>query len=303
MADRWAIMPWVNSPEMTWTAVEDLLAQSLPGVRVLLISQGASREDREEIDRRIDRREDTRVLPWHWNPGVPSLSAVWNRALEFVWELGGEAALVCNNDLRLSPDTYGHLLKVLQRCDALFVSAVGVREGQFNRANFLDVETYTVADAKGDGHPVSPGGPDFSCFLISRAGHAKYPFDESFIPAFCEDLDAHRRYMLGGDGDRIFSVNLPYLHYASQTIKHYTPEQRQRFDRGFASCKAYYARKWGGPVNEEVYFRPFGVGEMPSVWANDYMVADGSPTTPALQDQYRISRRPTDAPHDPHPAP
>ncbi len=288
MSDHWAICPWVNNPSMTWTAVEDLLAQSLPGVRVLLISQGASREDRETIDRKIDQREDHRVLPWHWNPGVPSLSALWNRALGFVWELGGSEALVCNNDLRLHPDTYRPLLEVLSTTGSLFVSAVGVREGQFDPAASLSID--------GDAH----GGPDFSCFLISRAGHAKYPFDVAFIPAFCEDLDAHRRYMLGGDGDKIFSVNLPYLHYASQTIKHYSPAERQRFDRGFQACKAYYARKWGGAVNEETFRTPFGYGDALDMLDDTLMALPV--TTPDLQEHWRISRRPPDA-HDPHPAP
>jgi hypothetical protein len=240
MSDHWAIMPWVNQVPMTLQAVEDLLAQSLP-TRVLLIGQGTSKEDREAVDQWVDRRGDHRVLCWSWNPGVPSLSACWNRALAFVWELGGEEALVVNNDVRLHRDTCAILLDELRHRTALFVSAVGVKEDQF-------------ATWGGKFREDSPtGGPDFSCFLISRKGHERYPFDESLMPAFTEDCCCHREYMLGGDGARIFSVNLPYLHYASQTIKHYTSEQRQRFDKQYAGVVARYTQLWGGRPNEETY--------------------------------------------------
>jgi hypothetical protein len=311
MTDHWAIMPWRNAPEMTWQAVEDLLAQSLPGVRVLLIDQGASQADREWIDAAIDKRlthpgppfntdpeytlgrgTPPRVLCWHYLPALPSLSAVWNRALRFVWELGGTEALVVNNDVRLHPRTYELLDGLLGHTPALFVSAVGVREGQFDPSatheGFL-----TAPDAEGWGHPVAPGGPDFSCFLLSQAGHRKYPFDEGFIPAYHEDLDMHRRYMLGGDGDKIFSVNLPFLHYASGTIKEYTPEQRAKFNAGFQACKAYYTRKWG-PPNAEVFYTPFGEGEAAYKAVLPVQHADLPVTTPDLQRYWQVARRPTD---------
>ena len=68
-----------------------------------------------------------------------------------------------------------------------------------------------------------------------------------------EDLDSHRRYMLGGDGARIFSVNLPFLHYASGTLKSYTPEQKAKFDRQYAGVVRRYTELWGGPPNQETY--------------------------------------------------
>jgi hypothetical protein len=271
-------MPFLNAPEMTWQAVEDGLNQSLPGVRVLLVDQGASRADREDLDARIDAREDHRVLCWHYLPMLPSLSAVWNRALKFVWELGGTEALVVNNDVRLHKETYNLLLRTLQEQAVLFVSAVGVREGQFN------------ADELMVGVPEGHGGPDFSCFLTSREGHDKYPFDELFRPAYHEDLDLHRRYMLGGDGDKIFSVNLPFLHYASGTIKAYTPEERAAFNAKFAACKAYYTQKWGGGPNAETFFAPFDAGVVGTTTAG----LPTPPTTPDLQRYWQVQRRPTD---------
>jgi len=226
-------------------------------------------------------------LCWHFLPALPSLSAVWNRALAFVWELGGTEALVCNNDVRLHRQTYEVLLKTLQSEEALFVTAVGVREGQYDPAVKYD----PIAGTK-EGWLTARsarGGPDFSCFLIAKGGHDKYPFDERFIPAYHEDLDMHRRYMLGGDGDKIFSVNLPFLHYASGTLKQYTPEQRAKFNAAFAACKAYYTQKWGGPPNEETFHTPFLQGD-PEV-LHPLIEQYPSCTTPDLQ-RYWLAPRP-----------
>lgn len=257
MPDReptWVIMPFLNNAEMTLDAVADCLAQTVP-TRVLLIDQGASSDTREAIDRFIDERGDHRVLCWHFLPMLPSLSMVWNRALEFVWATSGDSdrlasALVVNNDVRLVPRTLEHLQTALRTREALFVSAVGKSERGWCEERWVD----WCAVEPG---PADLGGPDFSCFLISHAGHWTYPFDEQFIPAFREDLDAHRRYMLGGDGAKIFSVNVPYLHYASGTLKAYTPEERQRFNKASEGNRAYYRAKWGGDVNEETYTKPF----------------------------------------------
>ncbi len=133
---------------------------------------------------------------------------------------------------------------------------------------------------------VSKGGPDFSCFLISRACHWKYAFDENFVPAFCEDLDYHRRLMLAGDGHKIFSVNVPYLHYASQTLKTSTPEARAAIERRIGQSRAYYERKWGGPVNAEIFWAPFGREP------EDRLPPCG-PTTPELQAYIQGTRTPS----------
>lgn len=264
----WCLMPFRNNIPMTRQAVEDCLAQSVP-TRVLLIDQGASEPDRRAVDDWLDGRPDQRVLVWHWNPPLPSLSAAWNRGLRFVWELGGTEALVVNNDVRLAPSTVQVLSKVRTVYDALFVSAVGVKEGQFDPVVVFDPELTGA----------QKGGPDFSCFLLSREGHDKYPFDESFIPCYCEDLDMHRRYMLGGDGARIFSVNLPFLHYASGTIKAYSPEERAKFNKGYEQVVQRYTQKWGGPPNQETFFSPFDQG----VEGVGTAGMPNPPTTPALQ--------------------
>jgi len=79
--------------------------------------------------------------------------------------------------------------------------------------------------------------------------------------------------MLAGDGHAIFRVNLPFLHYGSMTLK--TIGNRAEVEGAITrGSRAYYARKWGGPVNQETYRQPFD---------STFVVEDGSATTPYLQ--------------------
>lgn len=252
----WCVLPVLVGPEMTRACVADLLAQSVP-TRILIIGQGVEDGFRDELERLAESYSE-RIWCWFHEPPLPSLAATWNAGLDFVWSTGGTEAFVVNFDVRLHPKTIELLSGVMGHTPALFVSAVGVTAVQFDPAATIDDRWLTPPDAEGWGHPLNPGGPDFSCFLISKAGHQKYRFDEAFIPAFTEDLDLHRRFMLGGDGEKIFSVNLPYLHLASQTLKQVSPERRAQLEQQIAQgSRRHYAAKWGGPVNAETFLRPF----------------------------------------------
>lgn len=253
------IMPVLAGPEMTEAAVSDLLAQTGP-TRILIVNQGVDDAFRLRLEQLAEEYPD-RILVWSHVPPLPSLAATWNRALRFVWETGGTEALVVNNDVRLSPWTVRMLRKALDYESAWFVSAVGVTAEQFAAVTpRADQEALPGDLFEPAGPHLVKGGPDFSCFMISREGHEKYPFDEAFSPAFCEDLDTHRRYMLGGDGDKIFSINLPYLHLkgGSQTLKSLSAERRAATeDRIARGSRAHYRAKWGGDVNAERYTVPF----------------------------------------------
>jgi len=275
MEPIWAIVPVVCGPELTEAAVSDLLAQSVP-VRILIINQGVDSGFRDRLERLAEQHPE--LYLWSHNPPLPSLSASWNAALDMAWASGATEALVVNNDCRLDPRTVSILQAVLTwpKRGNLFVSAVGVTQEQFDARPdplFSLPDEDPVTDATYDALP--KGGPDFSCFMVSAAGHAKYRFDEGFVPAHCEDLDMHRRYLLGGDGDKIFSINLPYLHYGAQTIQQSSPEVRARIEQQTqAIARVHYAKKWGGPVNEETYLIPFNS-------ASAQM--DGRARTPYLQ--------------------
>lgn len=252
----YVIMPVLGARDYTRAAIADLLIQSVP-TRLLVINQGVDNVFRDELEGIAEQHPD-RVLVWHHVPPLVSLSATWNRALDFVWACGGEEALVVNNDVRLAPITLGALKINMDRTNCLFITAVGVTEPQYTKWRAEGDELFSIDTTSGV-PPNQTGGPDFSCFLISRACHTRFRFDESFIPAYCEDLDYHRRLLLAGEGHRIFSVNLPYLHYGAGTLKTASDGQKAAIQAAIsAGSRAYYEQKWGGPVNQERFFAPFG---------------------------------------------
>ena len=243
------IMPALNCLALTQQAVEDVLNQSIP-VTLLLIDQGS--DDEFRAWRNTLARTEPRVLVWSHDPPLPSLSATWNRALRFVWEAGGSHAWVINNDVRLWDGTYQYLLDMQEETGAWFVTATGVTAGQF--------KTFCS-------HPVTPRidqpafplpGPDFSCYLITRECHEKYQFDESYVPGYVEDIDFHRRMMLGGDGQRIFGTGLPFQHIGSGTLND-NPKTRLRLERLIEQgSRAHHLRKWAGSgANRERFTIPF----------------------------------------------
>jgi hypothetical protein len=269
----WIVMPVLSCPEYTEAAVADCLAQSVP-TRLLVVNQGVADPFRQRLEQ-IAEEYPTQVFVWSHQPPLPSLAATWNRALDFVWECGGREALVVNNDVRLRRDTVEKLGKILRLTSAIFVTAVGVTPAQFDPDEGL-----IFAVDPDDAHPtLAKGGPDFSCFLIARECHDRFRFDEHFTPAYCEDLDFHRRLLLAGEGARIFSVNLPFLHYGAGTLKSVDASEKARIEKGIsAGSRTYYAKKWGGPVNAETFLAPF------AGWPGEpARVADGTATTPYLQ--------------------
>lgn len=305
---------------MTLQACADLLRQDAPDPRVLLIGIELSELDREKAEKFCALYGDA-VLPWFWDPGMPSLSATWNRALRFVWETGETKALVANNDVRVTKDTWKTLSEILDCEKALLVTATGVEEEEtlFEEAKSGGQRrlAYTTCDVcggaglhsgdectycGGKGGKVGRGGPGFSLFMISKEAHEKYPFDEELIPAFCEDVDMHRRMILGGDGDRIFGTNVRYLHLGGQTLKAMSPERKAFVEWQIANVsRVHFAKKWGGPVNGETFVEPFGPkpcpmnpppgcihpDEMACACPCHLSVARGDVTTPALFDEIR----------------
>lgn len=279
----WIIMPALNNPSVTETAIADCLAQSVP-VKVLLILQQVDRAFRDRMEQIAE--SEPRLLIWSAEPPLPSLSATWNRALRFVWEAGGEEALVVNPDVRLHRQTIEVLSCAMRRTEALFVSAVGVRAEQFvpdvKYHGYIGKQPAREGAGEIVAEPESAsidlmarGGPDFSCFLISRECHDRLQFDEQHIPAYLEDLCFHREMLLMGLGTRIFSINLPFHHIGggSGSLKSLTPEQRAAHERRIEQgSRAYYLRSWGGPANQERY-----------TIKGDPSTAQDGVTTPELQ--------------------
>ncbi len=254
MITPWAIVPVLNCMDFTRNALTDLLAQTGRGspLRVLVINQGSTDDTRDALEALAEASQG-RILLWSHLPPLPALAATWNRALQFVWSTGATEAWVVNNDVRVHRQTYDVLSKTIESEEALFVSAVGVREGQYDPAVKYD----PIAGTR-EGWltlPSARGGPDFSCFVITKAGHDRYPFDEGCSPAYFEDNMCHREYLLGGDGGRIFSVNVPYLHFSSRTVNSFTSAEQAAFAKRVANSRQHYERSWGGGVNSERFSR------------------------------------------------
>ena len=254
---NWIIVPFINNWNTTKQAVESMLAQSIP-TRVLLIDNGAPAMDYFRAKEYVATVKEHRVLLLAHHPPLPSLGATWNMALNMVWDTGDTFAMVCNNDVLLRPDTYEHLINAMDGCsvedgfnEPFFISAVGRREDTWVEDKAKPITWESLVDQP-------KGGPDFSCYVITKQMHDLYNFDENFVPAYCEDLDMHRRIMLGGHGASIFSVNLPYLHYASGSLKSMRKDKKEELERAIeVGSRTYYKAKWGGPVNEEKYIYPF----------------------------------------------
>lgn len=247
----YTIMPWCNDWPSTRAAIDDALEQTIP-TRVLLIGNGVSPEERraaENLEVWVKRGWDGgRVLTWWHTPALPSLAATWNQALQFVWSTGADRAWVLNNDLKVGPGTLHELMYVMDDHPdkPFFVSAVN------------DPKRHAAGDFTTEASRSSRGGPDFSCYLISKEGHDKYPFDENFTPAYAEDCDLHRRIMLAGDGNRMFSIPYPYAHAGSGTLNNLDPERRAALETAIEhGSRTYYANKWGGRENREQWRVPF----------------------------------------------
>lgn len=243
---NWVLMPFQNCWDLTEAAARDVLAQTLPDTALLLINNGSDQATTQAVHQFLALHPEQQVMLWDWIPGLPSLAATWNRALQFVWASDGQQALVVNNDVRLWKGTYEGLTAVQETTGGWFVTATGVTAPQLAAATDDDIRQGLR----------SRGGPDFSCFLITRDCHRWFQFDEAFQPAYHEDNDYHRRLQLAGFGEKIFGVNLPFHHIGSATINQ-TPQTRDAFRPKFERCQQVYLEKWGGLPGKERFLLPF----------------------------------------------
>lgn len=245
------VVPFIELwEEYTRAALEDCLAQTVEPKVILAIDNGSSRETALKLH--AFSRKHPGVLPWHHCPPLPTLNATWNAALDCAWDSGARHALVVNNDVRLEPHTYALLLEAMTHYEALFVSAVGVKDWDQYTESWGTYGVWNLEEAR-EGHE-SRGGPDFSCFLISRECHERFRFDEQFT--YYGDNDYHRTLKLAGEGERIFGVAVPYLHFGSKTINR-SPETAVAYAEVFREHQKRYQEKWGGLPGEERFDSPY----------------------------------------------
>lgn len=183
----------------------------------------------------VDNHSDDNTLAWartkNWLtvialPEQLSLAAAWNEALVFTFSIGRKHALVCNNDIVLRSDTYRWLLADGHE----FVTCVSV--------DSKDKLRYPDAPTSFSPHP------DFSCFLIHKHVYDTVGvFNESLFPAFFEDNDyhvrMHRKHIVAG------SIDVPFYHHSSATIKHADRVEKKRIEMGFERNKEWFRREYG----------------------------------------------------------
>lgn len=209
-----------NALHLTKKAVASAVAQDIGDVRVVLIDNCCD----------DDTRRWWAAQPLE-NPGVlcyqkqVSLAKCWNDALTVMLHLS-DHCLVMNNDIEIRPDMYRLLLTDGNE----FVSGVSV-------------DSVDAMNAPYRNYSQSPH-PDFSCFLIHKAVVEKVGwFNEEYYPAYFEDNDYHVR--MHRARVRAISINVPFLHHASGTLKHANPKDKEVIERGFARNKERFKETYG----------------------------------------------------------
>lgn len=217
---NWIVVPVRNSLHFTKGALPTFLAQDIGNVRVLLL-------DNDSTDGTgAWARAQNDVLYWHRRPPL-SVAASWNLCLKWLFgEQRQERVLVSNNDVLLRPDTY----RLLVEDGGQFVTATGV--------NSLEQMNQTPEPWK------KRPNPDFSCFVIRKECYQKVgPMDESYAGGYVEDCDYHVR--MHRAGVLAHSIGLPFLHYASGTIKSATPEEQNRIQKAAEVNRKRFFDKYG----------------------------------------------------------
>jgi hypothetical protein len=228
------IMPVMCGIQMTKAALDSALAQDVGDIFILVIDNG-SRDGTGPWLRTLTNPHITVIQ--HLQP--ISLNRLWNKALELAFHsLHLPDALVINNDVTLRTDTY----RILRDTGLPFVTGVGVDSAQ------------QAISARPNPASRTPH-PSFSCFLIRKeTWDTVGPFDEQFW-AWTADGDYHLRMdALGIDA---WSIDLPFHHIGSATIKGVSPEEHLRLCRLSDEDRAKFHAKWGCTIGSDEYYSRF----------------------------------------------
>lgn len=234
---NWAVVLAYNNVHLTKAAVASLQAQDIEGGVQVLVIDNCSKDGTGAW---LDSRPDLYTLRLTTQDSV---AGCWNRALKWLFvEHGVPYALVTNNDVVLRPDSYRWLVAD----GGVFVTCVGKRDAQC-------VEPPHIEPNPANKRP----HPDFSCYLIRRECFDKVgAFDENFKRAFYEDNAYH--LLMYRAGIRAESLELPFYHYGSATIKHCDPRERLEIQRQSQKNKEYFKEKFGFEAGSPEYYAAFG---------------------------------------------
>lgn len=228
--DNWALMLTYNCLALTRNAVKSVLAQDIP--TTLLVMDDGSTDGSLEYLRSLYPRVRLHACQ---QAGV---SYLWNRGLEYLFDKEGAPYVFCvNNDTEVRPDT----IRLLAGDGGLFVTCVGTSSGA----------DFPGGKPSGERRP----HPDFSAFLIRRECWEKIgPFDEA-MRCYASDGDYHLR--MHKAGIEAVSLDLPFYHVASGTLKNAEENERQRIlDRAKLDREAFEL-KWHFSMGSPEYYAAF----------------------------------------------
>ncbi|MHC4521813.1 MAG: glycosyltransferase family 2 protein [Planctomycetota bacterium] len=283
---NFVIVPVRNGLHYTRNAMKDFLDQDIGDVCVLVIDN-ASRDGTAQWLATLDSRVHTA----HFEKPL-SVAASWNYGLRWVFgphpknredisfqgdiiktyalfKEEPEYCLVVNNDVRLRPDTYRHLVED----GGGFVTAVGTKDPEKIEPEIGSEDLHS--NDLWCGHQPNTGTvigrcywpnpnpdakrphPDFSCYLIRRPTWEKVgPFNENFKGGFCEDWDMHVR--LHKAGIAACCIDLPFVHYGSQTLPLMTEEERRLAQDQAGRNREYFKELHGFEGGSKEYYDFFG---------------------------------------------
>ena len=179
------------------------------------------------------------VFPYKTNRG---LARSWNDGLHLATEADCDAVLLLNDDLFFYPGGYQEFRQT--------VEVVRTLSNNVSHVTVIGLETGTSHHAG----QIIP--QNFACCAIMRETIARVGyFDETFSPAYYEDIDYARRAALTG---MTLHVDQRVLveHERSSTYRSMSERDRQLSLADVERNRLYFVTKWGCHDNPD-YVRPF----------------------------------------------
>lgn len=185
---------------------------------------------------------DLPVIPfvhnnWDCNVGV---SVAWNIQINRAISFGCDYIIVANDDTILFPGTMQKMIELLDEGYDV-VSPINTRDVELLKERRL-------AD-----------GADFAMFGITPETVNRYGLFDENIHSYFNDNDYTHRVNMGG-GTTVTMLDVGFYHHGSVTqFKGGSPETEDRVvsHEAFRATERYYLNKWGGPVRNEIFSRPF----------------------------------------------
>ncbi len=159
----------------------------------------------------------------------------WGPSINLAYALYDDYTICCNDDVAVHPHTIRCITQAADdyRAGALFYGA-------------------------------HDGDSMWSLFLLRKQAFLEMgPLDPAFYPLHYEDIDAIRRlHLLGYEPTTVYTAT--YDHVKNGTIKAFSADEKELFDRQFDRNERYFHDKWGGYKFQERHTAPFN-GERPRV--------------------------------------